>query len=130
MKRMLVVVAFLLSVACGEPRKPEQPSTKAVVIKGPPYLLFVTPRETVEKKSFNVQADGGSAFAVNGKGFDPHAVITANGQKLPTTFGNAGWLTAEMPAELYANAGVVTINVVNSSGKKSNSFEFKVTPAM
>ena len=94
-----------------------------------PYLLVVTPRGTVEKTSFNKQPDGGSAFAANGKGFDPHAVITANGRKLPTAFGNSGWLTSEMPSELYEKAGVVTIKVLDSNGKESNSFDFKVTAA-
>ena len=56
-------------------------------------------------------------------------MITANGKKLPTAFGNSGWLTAEMPSALYEKPGVVTIKVVNSNGKESNPFDFKVTAA-
>ena len=130
MKRILIAPVFLLCGGCGEPQK-SGPEAAAVApaSMAAPYLLVVTPRGTVEKVGFNTQPDGGSAFAVNGKGFDPHAVITANGRKLPTAFGNSGWLTSEMPGELYEKPGVVTIKVVDSNGKESNPFDFKVTAA-
>jgi hypothetical protein len=129
MKRILLVPVLLLWAGCGESQKSGPADTAAPMSQAAPYLLVVTPRETVEKTAFNTQPDGGSAFAANGKGFDPHAVITANGQELPTAFGNSGWLTAEMPRALYEKAGVVTIKVVNSNGKESNSFDFRVTAA-
>ena len=129
MKRILLLPILLLWAGCGEPQKSGPADTAAPMSQAAPYLLVVTPRETVEKTAFNTQPDGGSAFAANGKGFDPHAVITANGQKLPTAFGNSGWLTAEMPSVLYEKAGVVTIKVVNSNGKESNPFDFKITAA-
>jgi hypothetical protein len=129
-KRILVVPLFLLCSGCGEPQKSAPAATSpAPASMAAPYLLVVTPRGTVEKTSFNKQPDGGSAFAANGKGFDPLAVITANGRKLPTAFGNSGWLTSEMPTDLYEKAGVVTIKVVDSNGKESNPFDFKVTAA-
>ena len=130
MKRNLVVPLLLLCASCGEPQKSGSAATAAApMTKAFPYLLVVTPRGTVEKTPFNIQADGGSAFSANGKGFDPHAVITANGRKLPTSFGNSGWLTSEMPSELYEKPGVVTIKVLDSNGQESNSFDFKVTAA-
>jgi len=130
MTRSLLWPLILLCGGCSEPHK----SAPAAITAAPatmraPYLLVVTPRGTVEKTPFNKQPDGGSAFAANGKGFDPLAVITANGRKLPTAFGNSGWLTSEMPRELYEKPGVVTIKVVDSNGKESNSFDFKVTAA-
>lgn len=128
MTRTLLGPLLLLWAGCGEPQKSEPAGTPAPMSHAP-YLLVVTPRETIEKTAFNTQPDGGSAFAANGKGFDPHAVIMANGKKLPTAFGNSGWLTAEMPSALYEKPGVVTIKVVNSNGKESNSFDFKVTAA-
>src|SRR5579864_7014614 len=116
MKRILLVPVFLLCAGCSEPQKSGAADTgPAPASMAAPYLLVVTPRGTVERKPFNTQPDGGSAFAANGKGFDPHAVITANGRKLPTAFGNSGWLTSEMPSELYEKAGVVTITVVDSN---------------
>ncbi len=130
MKRILLVPVLLLWAGCGETQRSGHGATAASAVSmRAPYLLVVTPRETVEKTAFNRQPDGGSAFAANGKGFDPHAVITANGEKLRTAFGNSGWLTAEMPSALYEKPGVVTIKVVNSNGKESNSFDFKVTAA-
>jgi hypothetical protein len=91
-----------------------------------PYLLYVTPREAIERTPFNVQPDGGSAFSVNGKGFDLHAVITVNGEKLKTSFGNSGWLTSKMPDGLLEKPGAVAVKVVNPNGKESNSVEFRV----
>jgi hypothetical protein len=127
--RTLLGTLFLLSAGCGEPQQPEQAAAPPPASKPAPYLLIVTPRGTTEKTAFNTQPDGVSAFSVTGKGFDPHAVITANGQKLTTIFGDSGWLTSAMPGELYEKAGVVTIKVVNSNGKESNSFDFNVTAA-
>ena len=130
MTRTLLGPLLMLWAGCGKPQRSGQAATApSPVSMRAPYLLVVTPRETVEKTAFNIQPDGGSAFAVNGKGFDPHAVITVNGEKLRTAFGNSGWLTAEMPGALYEKPGVVTIKVVNSNGKESNSFDFKVTAA-
>jgi hypothetical protein len=106
-----------------------KPASTPPVTNYPPYLLVVTPRGTIERTPFNKQPDGKSGFSVTGKGFDPQAVIVANGQKLETVFGNWGWLTSSMPKELYEKAGVVKIKVLNSNGKESNAFDFKVTPA-
>jgi len=94
-----------------------------------PYLLVVMPRETIAKTQFHVPRHGGPGFAARGQGFDPHPVITANGRKLPTAFGDSGWLTSEMPSDLYEKPGLVTIKVMDSNGKESNSFDFKVTAA-
>jgi hypothetical protein len=129
MKRSLLIPVILLLAGCGDPQEPEQAAAPRPVSKPAPYLLVVTPRETTEKTAFNTQPDGGSAFSVTGKGFDPHAVITANGQRLTTIFGNSGWLTSEMQSGFYEKAGVITIKVVNSNGKESNPFDFKVTAA-
>jgi hypothetical protein len=129
MKRSLLVPVFLLLAGCDEPQTPRQVAAPPPVSKRAPYLLVVTPRGTTPKTAFNTQSDGGSGFSVTGKGFDPHAVITADGQRLSTMFGNSGWLTSEMPGGLYEKAGVVTIKVVNSDGQESNPFDFKVTAA-
>jgi hypothetical protein len=129
MKQNLLIPIFLLLAGCGEPQEPRQAAAPPPASKPAPYLLVVTPRGTTERAAFNRQPDGGSAFSVTGKGFDPYAVITANGQKLTTIFGTSGWLTSEMPGPLYEKAGVVTIKVVNSNGKESNSFGFNVTAA-
>jgi hypothetical protein len=126
---MLLAPVFLLLAGCGGSQQSEQAAGPPLAMRNAaPYLLYVTPREAIEKTPFNVQPDGGSAFSATGKGFDPHATITANGEKLKTTFGNSGWLTAEMPAGLVEKIGVVTIRVVNPNGKESNSVDFRVTP--
>lgn len=127
MKRILLAPVLFWMVGCGEPPKPEQAAPAAAVSTVAPYLLSVVPARTVEATKFNAQADGSSAFSVTGKGFDRGSVITANGQKMATVFGSAGWLTATMPTGLYEKAGAVAIKVVNPNGKESNSFDFTVT---
>ena len=123
----LFLVAFL--VACNEAPKTETAVTPVPAASAaPPIILSLTPPGTKEKTSYNLQADGSSAFSVTGKGFAVGSTVTANGQKLQTAFGNPTWLTAKMPAELYAKAGAVAIKVINADGKESNSSDFKVDP--
>ena len=128
MRRTLLAVVFLSCASCGEPEKPAQPVAPAPgAFKAAPYLLTLAPLGTVERTPFNAQPDGASALAVRGKGFDAHAVITANGRRLETVFGNSVWLTTKMPNGLYERAGMVSIKVVNPDGKESNPVYFKVT---
>lgn len=126
MNRGSLAVALLLLTGCGEGPMPEQSAAPAPITRKPPYLLTVLPMATVEKTPFSVQPDGSSALAVRGKGFDRNAVIMANRQQLKTSFGNSGWLTSKMPAELYEKPGVLSIKVVNPDGKESKPIEFKV----
>ena len=127
MKRILLAPLLFWMAGCGEPAKPGQAAPAAAVSDVAPYLLSVGPSGTVEAAKFNVQADGSSAFSVTGKGFVRGAAIAANGQKLATVFGNAGWLTATMPAVFYEKPGIVAIKVISPSGKESNSADFTVT---
>jgi hypothetical protein len=127
-QRALLAAVFLLWTGCGEPEKSGQAvAPPQAAPKAAPYLLVLEPRGTTEKTSFGTQPDGSSALAVRGKGFDSHAVITANGQRLETVFGNSGWLTTTMPCLLYEKSGVVSIKVVNPDGRESNPVDFKVT---
>ncbi|MEP6535862.1 MAG: hypothetical protein ABJF23_11125 [Bryobacteraceae bacterium] len=129
MKYILLVCALFWMAGCSEPTKPEQAApAPAAASDVAASLLTVTPAATPESTKFNVQSDGTSAFSVNGNGFVRGASIMANGRKLPTIFGNAGWMTATMPDDLYEKPGVVTIKVANPSGKESNPVEFTVTP--
>jgi hypothetical protein len=129
MKLFLIAPALLLFVGCSEPPKSEQaavaPPVVSIVV---PEVTSLGPAGTTEKTPFNVQPDGVSAFSVMGKSFERGALITANGEKLPTVFGNPGWLTAKMPHALLEKPGAVAIKVTNPNGKESNSFDFKVTP--
>lgn len=128
MKRILLISAMFWMVGCSEPTKPEAAAPAAAVPDVAPSLLTVTPSATEASTKFNVQSDGTSAFSVNGKGFVRGATIVANGEKLTAIFGNDGWMTSTMPPDLYAKPGVVTVKVVNPSGKESNAVEFTVMP--
>ena len=127
MKRILLVPVFFWMIGCGEPTKPEVAAPAAAASDATPSILSVGPAKTVEATKFNVQGDGSSAFSVTGQGFVRGSVIMANGQKLATMFGNAGWVTAIMPAGLYEKPGVVALKIVNPNGKESNSSDFTVT---
>ncbi|MEZ5403068.1 MAG: hypothetical protein R2729_25540 [Bryobacteraceae bacterium] len=94
----------------------------------PPTLSSVDPPGTRAGLAFNKQPDGSSALAATGSGFAPGAAITANGQRLETVFGNEGWLTANVPASIYATAGRVPIVVVNPDGAASAPVDFIVRP--
>ena len=127
MKRILLAPVVFWIAGCGEPPKPEQAAPPAAMSDVAPAVTSVGPAGTVAGIKFNAQVDGSSAFSVNGKDFVRGSVVTANGQKLVTVFGNPGWLTAIMPAGLFEKPGVVAIKVVNPNGKESDSSNFTVT---
>lgn len=110
--------------ACGDP--PHQPPA---VSAPAPVIAKLAPAGTAEKTPFQVQPNGKPALSVSGANFVAGVVLHANGQKLVTVFGNAGWLTAEFPSELFAKAGAVAIKAVNPDGGESAPVEFVVSPA-
>jgi hypothetical protein len=129
MKQASLAVLFLTLAGCGQAPKTEQTAASVpapAASTAAPYLLSLNPVGTTENVAFNKQPDGSSAFAANGKGFERYAVIFANGERLDTSYGNSGWLTARIPPSMYQKAGVVTIKVVNPNGKESNTVAFKV----
>ncbi|MEZ5353644.1 MAG: hypothetical protein R2762_13480 [Bryobacteraceae bacterium] len=94
----------------------------------PPHIASIVPDTTQAGVPFNKQPNGDAALSVNGEAFAEGAVVTANGAKLPTTFGNAGWVTAVMPAAMYAQPGIIAIQVSNPNGATSNAVDFNVKP--
>ncbi|MFN7922892.1 MAG: hypothetical protein U0Q16_22490 [Bryobacteraceae bacterium] len=122
---ILVVVSAAMMIGCGGT---QEPAAAPAAASGPPTISKLVPPGTVEKTPFQMQAGGKSAISVEGSGFAPGSAVYANGQKLTTAFGNAGWVTAELPPELFAKAGGVAIKVMNSDGKESNAVEFRVSP--
>lgn len=125
-KRAILVLAVVLLTGCGESEKPSPP---AVAQAPKPVITGVDPPGTRARKDFNVQATGRSGLSVLGSNFNARSVIVADGRKLTTVFGNPGWITAELPAELYAAPHNVAIKVVNADGSESAPFDFKVEAA-
>ena len=74
---------------------------------------------------------GAAAFtlAVTGTGFLNGAVVYWNSTALATTFGTATQLTAAVPANLLAQAGTATIQVVNPNETQSNTATFTINAA-
>ncbi len=74
---------------------------------------------------------GGAAFslAVNGSGFVQQSVVQWNGSSLATTYVSSTQLTASVPANLIAAAGVASISVVNAGNLISNIVLFSINTA-
>jgi hypothetical protein len=90
----------------------------------PPEIEALVPPSTRVGVDFQVQPNGESAIAVQGKNFQEGATITANGQKLSTAYGGKQLVTAFFPKELYAKPGKVSVQVVNPDGSASQPVDF------
>jgi hypothetical protein len=74
--------------------------------------------------------EGGSAFTltVTGQGFVANSTVYWGNTALPTTFGNATQLTAQIPSSDISTAGVIPITVQTPApgGGRSSSLQFEV----
>jgi hypothetical protein len=88
-------------------------------ITSPPTVISLNP---------NTATAGGPAFTltVNGTGFASGAAVQWNGTPLSTTFVGAAQLTASVPANLIATAGIARV-IVAQAGTTSNSAPFTIT---
>ncbi len=130
MRVRIAALLLLLLTACGN-QLPAPESTQAPAAPGQgaaPRIESVMPGHTRAGVVFNKQPSGIAAFSILGSGFVAGAVVTANGTKLETTFGNDRLVTAVMPAELYAYAGRIAIQVTNPDGATTNALDFEVQP--
>jgi uncharacterized protein (TIGR03437 family) len=76
-------------------------------------------------------AAGGAAvtIVITGSNFASNCVVRWNGTAVGTTFGDAGHLTALVPASLLVNAGTMAITVINPSGIETNPMTFTMIPS-
>jgi hypothetical protein len=65
-------------------------------------------------------------LTVGGVAFKQGVILFADGLVLNTTFVNEGLLTARLPGELTAQAGVVTLQARNMDGGRSNTAKLRV----
>jgi hypothetical protein len=89
------------------------------------------PPPAITSLSPNTAVAGGPTFTltVNGSNFASDAVVQWNGSPLTTNIVNANQLTAVVPANLLAFAGVAQVTVT-SGGVTSNFVNFEVTPTI
>ncbi len=66
------------------------------------------------------------AVTVNGAGFVDASVVNLNGEPLATTFDSPTKLTANVPPNLIATAGVFKLKVVNPDNRESSEVDFTV----
>lgn len=93
----------------------------------PPFLRQLTPASTSAGLGFNIQPNEQSAISVDCENATPATIIIFGATPLVTTYGNQHWLTALIPAELYARPGRYQVHLKNESGE-SNRIEFEVKP--
>ena len=99
-----------------------------VCVAEAPRVERVVPDGTEVGRGFQVQPRGDSALSVHGIGFRRGSAVVLGGRRLETTFGNAGWMTASVPPELYAKPGRLELKVVDPAGRASNAVPFDVRP--
>ena len=92
-----------------------------------PELREVVPTKTVAGVDFNVQSSGKAAISLYGTGFEEGAMVLYDYVPAPAVVRDSIFMTAEMPAELYARKGVVRVAVRNPDGKVSDALRFEIT---
>jgi hypothetical protein len=104
-----------------------QPGTAAMgqLRTGPLLLDRVDPGGTRVGQPFAVQANGQSALSVQSQAAAPGTVVVLDNRALPTFFGSDTWLTAEVPAVVYAQAGTHDV-YLRFGEEQSNHLQFVV----
>ncbi len=77
-------------------------------------IFGLYPPSTTAGAAFQVQADGSSALAVRGWGFEAGDRILWNGVPLPTVHGGPELLTATVPPELFREPGDIAVSVAGA----------------
>lgn len=76
----------------------------------------------------SVQAGSpGVQLTITGKGFVSGSKVNFGGTAVPTTFGSATSLTANVPGNLLATGGTALITVLNPDGSVANGPNFAIT---
>jgi hypothetical protein len=125
--RFWVLLAVVLVVCgCSEKQLPNKGAAGSGEPAAPPLVLKVLhPSATATGIKFNVQPNGISAIAVECENATRDTVILFDNNPLTTVFGNSSLLTAEVPAEYYAQPRVVAVSLKASTGH-SGSLPFVV----
>jgi hypothetical protein len=84
-------------------------------------IAAIHPSFTVAGKGFNVQPTGRSVIVIKGSGFVSSSRVRLNGELTTPVFGNSELLSVDVPDELFAHAGQVTVVVEGPQGQKSNT---------
>lgn len=125
-KFYFVTVGLCLFVAgCGkQDSRSSGPANTSIQIEG------VDPNYGIANTGFNAQPDGQSALSVVGKQIPQGSAIFWNDQPLKTNGGGSqGWVSASVPATLYASPAMVKITVRSPDGTTvSNALDFKIYP--
>ena len=100
-----------------------------MVSSPPPELREVVPSRTVAGVDFNVQSNGSAAMCLHGTGFENGAMVLFDYVPAPAVVRDPRFMTAEVPAELYARKGLVRVAVRNPDGKVSGAFRFEIVSA-
>ena len=112
------------STHLGEALDPERGGAQIIVGRAiaQPHLSALFP-------SIAPRGTPGLTLTAKGRGFASGAVLHWAGKEKPTTFISSTWLTADVSADDLAEAGTISVTVVNpgSDGATSNLLPFTVT---
>ena len=112
MRYCILIVALSLFSACSEKTKP--------IVSSGAVLKELHPSQTIAGIGFNVQPNAKSAIAVECENATRDSVILFGDHPLPTVFGSASLLTAEVPPEYYAQPGLIPVSIKDPSGKSAS----------
>ena len=103
-------------------------STNGVTSNGSPFTITAIPAPTITSLTPSTAQAGGPAFTltVNGSAFTANSTVLWNDTPLPTSFVNAGKLTASVDAIRIASQGTATVTV-NANGVASIGSAFTIT---
>jgi hypothetical protein len=94
-----------------------------------PRIDRVTPDKVMAGKPFQVQPDGQSAISITGEHLIRGSRVRINGEPIVTAWSDDGKsLSAIVPPEKYAQAGMYPLSVESPSGELSNAIPFTVLP--
>lgn len=94
--------------------------TVAITVTDTPMQIISLSKTTLNVGEFP------ASITVNGVGFLKGAVVTWNGEPMPTTYLSSSQLRAKVSEEQVALGGVFRLNVVNPDGMVSNGADFTV----
>jgi hypothetical protein len=92
-----------------------------------PIIVKLYPSETRQGEPFNLQPSGVAALAVGCRNASTSNVLIWAGTQLPTSYGGATIISAEVPASLYAKPGHYPIEILDrDTGLHSPTVYFDV----
>ena len=106
---------------------PTSAAASAAASADPLVLLQVSPSDVHVGNQVGVQPNGQAAISISAQNAGTGTVVILDGQPLPTVVGDASWVTATLPGDIYQHAGSHQV-YLRDGARRSNPFAFTVQP--